>query len=355
MSLTIGQASTQAGNSLLKLVGVLDGIAGASSTAAAGISRLSLGLDSLTKDIAALSASKNLSDFFFLAFNNSKSLTEELAFSQRELAKLEAGLAQQPSSIYAKSAVAEMREYVNEIKEAKARLDELSGASAADPRARAGIPNRSDGYEREAKRQAALADDLNTFRLKQSGVPASYIKDMTEIIRLNQAGLLVGKEYTQVLAEQQAALLKKTETTAVSVKAQDASLLSYKSLIASIQDKIAADKAELNVGDKLTAAQRERAKFEADILSGALKISKSRQAEARALLDIRASLEASVQSQRDEAKASKDAAAARESYVKSLTSGLEKIQADTAAQIEATTCKPSRCAMCRWTNAPWSC
>lgn len=63
-----------------------------------------------------------------------------------------------------------------------------------------------------AKTAARDQEDLNRLRSKLSGVPEGYVKDMNEIIRLNQAGVLVGKEYTDVLRKQQDALLKKAGT-----------------------------------------------------------------------------------------------------------------------------------------------
>lgn len=72
-----------------------------------------------------------------------------------------------------------------------------------------------------ASAKEAIKDQaaLDALRLKLSKVPESYIKDMGEIIRLNQAGVLVGKEYTDVLAKQQALLLKKPDKGNDSAKA----------------------------------------------------------------------------------------------------------------------------------------
>ena len=55
-----------------------------------------------------------------------------------------------------------------------------------------------------------LLSDKNALLLKMAGVSDGYIKDMQEIIRLNQAGVLVGKEYNDALAKQQEILLKKS-------------------------------------------------------------------------------------------------------------------------------------------------
>src|SRR3990167_3007925 len=51
--------------------------------------------------------------------------------------------------------------------------------------------------------EAELKADADAFLLKQWGVQDSYLKDMTELIRLTQAGAIVGQAYPQALARQQ--------------------------------------------------------------------------------------------------------------------------------------------------------
>ena len=337
MAVTVEQASTNAANSALKLVGALDKITGASSATAGGISRLSAGMDSLTLNIERLASSKGLGDFFFLAFNNERSLNGELAITQKELASLEARLARAPSNIYTRSAVADLREYVKELKEAQARLAALSGqAGPADPRDQSGFTGRGASYANEAARQAKLREDANAFRLNQSGVPASYLKDMAELIRLNQAGVLVGKEYTDALAKQQDLLLKKTTTVRGSAAAANAEQNAYESLISSIRAKIEADNLEIAGGAALTESQRIRIKLDQDLAAGRVKLSAKNERAVRLALEELSASEASALAAKTLAKANLDAAASRDKYLTSLSSGLDKIQADIAAQEEAT-------------------
>lgn len=74
-------------------------------------------------------------------------------------------------------------------------------------------------HTKAVKDQARAEEDLYKLRLKLAGVPDGYLKDMQEIIRLNQAGVLVGKEYNAALAKQQETLLKKTGATKDAAKA----------------------------------------------------------------------------------------------------------------------------------------
>lgn len=223
MAVTVEGASTNAANSMMNLVGAIDEATGVSGALAASIQATSRNIDDLALSIRGMTQTNSLSDFFFLAFNNQKTLNFELEASQERLELLEARLARSPSNIYARSAAQDMREYVAEIKEAQARLAQLSGQAAPrDPRDQSGFTTRSQGYTAEAARQAKLAEDLNAFKLKQSGVSSGYIKDMQEIIRLNQAGVLVGKEYTDALAAQQKALLDRSGARVASTKAENA-------------------------------------------------------------------------------------------------------------------------------------
>ena len=223
MALTVEGASTQAANSALKLVGVLDKITGASGLLASGISRVSTGVDTLARDIDRISSTNSLADFFFTAFQNEETLNVELRVTQEELAKINARLSVSPSNIYARSAKAEMEAYIDKLKEAKVRLDQLSGKGVAnDATTDSGDSIRFARSAAAEKRRQTNAEDLNNFRLKSSNVPASYVKDMQEIIRLNQEGSLVGAEYTKALKDQQDILLKASGATSKAAAASGA-------------------------------------------------------------------------------------------------------------------------------------
>lgn len=311
MAVTVEQASTNAANSAMKLVGVLDKITGASSSAAGGITRLSAGMDGLSAGIERLSGTKNLSDFFFAAFNNERSLNAELEITQKELTNLEARLARAPSDIYTRSAVVEMRQYVKEIKEAQTRLAALSGQGGASDYDNRPEDARLAAGAREAARQAKLREDANSFLLKQSGVPDSYIKDMTELIRLNQEGVIVGKAYTDALKKQQDVLLQKTGVTKGVAAAIGQEQGAYQSLIASIRAKVEEDKLELAGGAALTESQRMRIKLDQDLAAGRVKLNSAHEKSVRAAIAEKAATEAQVLTMKALEKASSDATLAR--------------------------------------------
>lgn len=73
-------------------------------------------------------------------------------------------------------------------------------------------------HTQQIKAQTQAEADLAKLRQEMSGVPESYVKKMEEVIRLNQAGLLVGKEYTDMLGQMQAKLVKKTGTLSDAAK-----------------------------------------------------------------------------------------------------------------------------------------
>lgn len=328
MAVTVGQASTQAANSLLRLVGVVDQVTGASAGAAGGISNMSAGMEGLALNIERLSNSKGLSEFFFLALNDERSLNGEMEITQGALAKLEAQLARAPSNIYTRSAVVDMREYIKEIKEAQARLASLSGQPGpADPRDQSGFTSRGAGHAAEAARQAGFASDLNQFRLKSAGVPASYIKDTQEIIRLHQAGVLVGKEYNDALNAQQALLEKKSGATRAGSKAasdQNKELAEQAKLIAELSGmsgSFAADWDDLSAIFKRGAISLDGlTKAQAELLEKQPAIKAANDAQAKATEAI--------------AKANLSAAEAHNKYVTSLADGLDKLRAETLAQQE---------------------
>lgn len=319
MAVTVESASTVAANSALKLVGVLDKITGASAATASGILRLSAGMDSLTLNVERLGSAKGLSDFLFLAFNNERSLNGELEITQKELANLEARLAKAPSNIYTRSAVAEMREYVKELKEAQARLAALSGqsgpAGAGGGRGSVNPPT----VEQEAKRQAQLVEDGNKFRLKQSGIPESYVKDMNELIRLNQAGVIVGKEYTDALKKQQEVLLQKSGVTKGLAAAVNEEQNAYESLISSIRAKVDEDKLELEGGQNLTESQRMRIKLDQDLQSGRLKLNGAHEASVRAAIAEKEVTEKSLKVYKDAMKLAQE----RQNLRNKETDGIE--------------------------------
>ncbi|GAB4207991.1 MAG: hypothetical protein Fur0019_13190 [Tibeticola sp.] len=85
---------------------------------------------------------------------------------------------------------------------------ELSAMQAA------GIDTRAEdarlaAHTAQVREQKKAEEDLDRFRQKSSGLPESYFENMKEAIRLNQLGLLTGKEWTAFLAKEQAEVARK--------------------------------------------------------------------------------------------------------------------------------------------------
>lgn len=324
MAVTVEQASTNAANSVLRLVGAFDRLLGVTSAVGGAIQTISNGLDFLSSDVEKLGNQGPLRD-----------AAREVINLNAAAERLRTGMA---SGVLGPNAQGELDRINARLAEAKQRFRELDQqlSGGKDPRDQSGFTGRGVSYANEAARQAKLREDANAFRLNQAGVPASYLKDMAELIRLNQAGVIVGKEYTDALAKQQDLLLKKTTTVRGSAAAANAEQNAYESLISSINAKIEADKLEMAGGSALTESQRIRIKLDQDLAAGRVKLSAQNERAVRLALEELKASEASALAAKTLAKANLDAAASREKYLTSLSTGLDKIQADIAAQIEAT-------------------
>lgn len=206
MTQTIEQSVTQAENSFLRLVGVVDKISGASSAAASGIGRFSSNMDGLSTEIERLHANKgNISDFFFLLFNNEKTLNEELRISQAELDKLNARLSKAPDNIYAKSAAYDMQLYVNKIKEAIARLNELDGKSTSGG-AGGGSINPADFPTRGSRanflrEQEAASKKLLDISARENGITKQFTDDLAAYQEGLRTGVITLAEYTAAVTK----------------------------------------------------------------------------------------------------------------------------------------------------------
>lgn len=199
MATTVDQASTRAANSITRIVGAVDKMTGATSVLAGGISRVSTLLDTLSASFEKIDKQAPL-----------REASAEVLNLHAAAERMRKGMA---SGILGPNAQGELDRINARLAEAKKRFNDLDrqlggAGSTKDPRDQSGFPSRSESYAKEAKRQEALNDSLNGYRLKRDGVPASYIKDMQEIIRLNKEGKLVGDEYTRALKEQQTLLSK---------------------------------------------------------------------------------------------------------------------------------------------------
>lgn len=324
MAVTVEQASTNAANSVLKLVGAFDKLTGVTSTLGRALQGVSGGLDFISRDVEKLGGQGPL-----------RAAAREVLNLDAQAQRLRTGMA---SGVLGPNAENELARINAKLAEAKQRFRDLDKqlGGTPDPRDQTGFTGRGASYANEAKRLQKLQEDANKFRLNLAGVPDGYVKEMTELIRLNQAGIIVGKEYTDALKKQQEELLKKTGVTKGSNAAATQEQNAYESLIASIRAKIAEDRLELEGGLALTESQKLRIKLDQDLAAGRVKLGSEREKQIRLDLDALAVSEAEVAAKRAMNKANIEAGQTREKYLASLQSGIEKIRADITAQEDAT-------------------
>lgn len=252
--------------------------------------------------------------------------------AEAEFAKLQKRGDVMGGNIYYRAEMANLAALIKELKAAQAEKQKLANGTAAGMND--GVTASGRAREQYNIQRAKDVEAANAFRLKQSGVPDGYLKDMAELIRLNQAGVLVGKEYTEALKLQQEELLKKTGVTKAANAGVKQEQTAYEGLIASIRSKIAEDKLELSGGTALTESQRMRIKLDEDLATGRLKLNATHEKAVRLALDELAASEASVKAFKTLEKGNLEAAQAREKYLSTLSAGLDKIKADTLAQQE---------------------
>ncbi|MDH0899689.1 phage tail tape measure protein [Comamonas aquatica] len=270
MAKTIEQSVTQAENSFLRLIGVVDKISGASSTAASGIGRFSSNMDGLSTEIERLHANKgNISDFFFLLFNNEKTLNEELRISQAELDRLNARLSKAPDNIYAKSAAYDMQLYINKIKEAIARLNELDGkspsGSAGAGGGRGAINPLTVGQieEKKVREREAASKKLLDISARENGITKQFTDDLSTYAQALKTGAMSHTEYTAAVtklnAEREKALQKRAGSGGGSKGAKDAERLDAalnRSVVSQIQSSLQDLSSSYSVAESIMEARR---------------------------------------------------------------------------------------------------
>ena len=207
-----------------------------------------------------------LSDAFRSNAERAAHLASALPRAEAKLAALQARGAATSENIYLRSSYFDALRYTEELRAAKRAQDALQGAAAGGGR---GVVNPLTVGAQLAQQQRDQ-EAANALRLRLSGVPDGYMKDMQEIIRLNQAGALVGKEYTDALAQQQAVLLKKTDTTQGAVAAQKTLQSAYESFLTGLHQKLAAQQQELATGAKVSEADQLRIRLQ-ELLGTSLK------------------------------------------------------------------------------------
>lgn len=264
MTQTIEQSVTQAENSFLRLVGVVDKISGASSAAASGIGRFSSNMDGLSAEIERLHANKgNISDFFFLLFNNEKTLNEELRISQAELDKLNARLSKAPDNIYAKSAAYDMQLYVNKIKEAIARLNELDGKSPSG--SAPGSINPADFPTRGSRanflrEQEAASKKLLDISARENGITKQFTDDLNTYAKALEVGAMSHEQYTAAVTKLNAERAKSLQRrNGGNDGARDADRLNaalHQSAVAQIQSSLRELTSAYSVSESVMEASR---------------------------------------------------------------------------------------------------
>jgi hypothetical protein len=117
-------------------------------------------------------------------------------------------------------------------------------------------------------------------------------------------------------------------------RAAEAQAKAYKSLIAGISEKIAANKLEAESGQKLTEAQKEELAIRKLVEQGTISQADANSKNTKELLAQLAASEAQAEQTAKTAKATADAAAARLKFNETLGSGLEKLQQEVKTQQE---------------------
>lgn len=187
-------------------------------------------------------------------------------------------------NIYYKAEMANLAALIKELKAAQAEKQKL--ATGAAPNMNEGVTASGSAREAYNNQRAKDMEAANAFRLNQAGVPASYLKDMAELIRLNQAGVIVGKEYNDALKKQQDILLQKTGVTKGAAAAANQEQNTYETLVASIRTKIAANEAEISGAGRLTESDKLRIKLMEELKVGSKTLTAEHKERALALLDI---------------------------------------------------------------------
>ncbi|MDR0216205.1 MAG: tape measure protein [Comamonas sp.] len=277
MSVTIEQSMTTVGNSLVNIVGTLDKLSGASSSAAHGVLGFSANLDALDAQIKTMAKANGLSDFFFAAFNSDKSLNDELGVSRKELDELKTRLEKYPNNIYLRSATADAQQLVNKLVEAQNRLNALNGG---DPNARTGgidvgsFPTRGSHskYEKEfnAAQQALLG-----VTARNEGFSKQFIDDLNVYEKALKTGAMSASEYADAVTKlntkrYESSEAGKEEAKALRSGASEAKAAenSYQGLLKSVNEHIAAVRLQMDGSSKLTESQKLQIKYDELLANG---------------------------------------------------------------------------------------
>ena len=168
MATTVEQSATVAGNSVLRLVGAFDKLSGATSFISGFITKLSQGIDFLTKDVEKLGSQGPLRD-----------ATDAVRALDYRATVLRNGMA---NGFYGPQFQKELDEVNAKLVVAKQRFNEVYAAMGGpNPRDQAGFTPRSVSYAKEAQRQADLRTSVGKILGSQAGIKDSYQKDLNTL------------------------------------------------------------------------------------------------------------------------------------------------------------------------------
>lgn len=256
-------------------------------------------LNVLTGGAIGLSTSVNLlPDAFKGSAQQAVALAQDLKRAEAEFAALKAQSDKRGSNIYIQSELASLALYIAKLKEAQSQKAGLTGV---DPREVPSTQTRGASYARYEAEQAEATKALNAERMKGAGVTKEYIASIKVYQDALARGLITEKEATTGVAALTKKRFESSEAGKEAAKAETAGASAAKSaqtayvgLIASINEKISADKATLMNSAAATESQKIRIKLDQELASGKLVLSAAHKAEALAALDSLAALEKQI-------------------------------------------------------------
>ncbi|PUA95527.1 tape measure domain-containing protein [Acidovorax sp. 107] len=188
MAVTVEQASTQAANSVLRLVGAFDKLSGATSFISGFITKLSQGIDFLSKDVEKLGSQGPL-----------RSAAREVINLDAAAQRLRTGM---QSGVLGPNAQAELDRINVRLEEAKRRFNELNAATGGtNPRDQTGFPTRTQSYAAEANRLAAVQAAMGKVVNGLSGVKDDFYKDLNSLYAGYKNGLIGLTDYQKQVAK----------------------------------------------------------------------------------------------------------------------------------------------------------
>ncbi len=188
MAVTVEQASTQAANSVLRLVGAFDKLSGATSFISGFITKLSQGIDFLSKDVEKLGSQGPLRD-----------AAREVINLDAAARRLRTGM---QSGVLGPNAQAELDRINVRLEEAKRRFNELNAATGGtNPRDQTGFPTRTQSYAAEANRLAAVQAAMGKVINGLSGVKDDFYKDVNSLYAGYKSGLIGLTDYQKQVAK----------------------------------------------------------------------------------------------------------------------------------------------------------